>query len=60
MEFNRLINAFTASAIIIMLVTALVGGAFAVSSRAESNLGAVNNSEFGKITNLCPIYFNKT
>ncbi len=57
MEFNRLLNAFTISAIVILLVTALVGAAFTVSSRAESNLGAVSNSEYEKNNQLIhPIF----
>ncbi len=52
MEFNRLLNAFTVSAIIILLVTALVSAGFTVSSRAESNLGVVNNSEYEKNNQL--------
>ncbi len=48
MEFNRLFNVFTVSAIVILLVTALVSAGFTISSRAESNLGAVNNSEYEK------------
>lgn len=52
MEFNRLLNAFTVSAIIILLVTALVGAAFTVSSRAESNLGTVSNTEYEKNNQL--------
>lgn len=52
MKFNRLLNAFTVSAIIILLVTALVSAGFTVSSRAESNLGAVNNSEYEKNNQL--------
>ncbi len=57
MEFNRLLNAFTVSAIIILLVTALVGAAFTVSSRAESNLSAVSNTEYEKNNQLMhPIF----
>ncbi len=57
MEFNRLLNAFTISAIVILLVTALVGATFTVSRRAESNLGAVNNSQYEKNNQLAhPIF----
>ncbi len=48
MEFNRLFNVFTVSAIIILLITALATAGFTVSSRAESNLGIVNNNEYEK------------
>jgi hypothetical protein len=39
MEFNRLFNIFTISAIIIMLFTTLVSAGFAVRERAENNMG---------------------
>lgn len=39
MEFNRLFNVFTVSAIVIMLLTAFISAGFAVRERAEMNLG---------------------
>ena len=45
-------NAFTVSAIVILLVTALVTAGLAVSSRAESNLGTVYNTEYEKNNQL--------
>lgn len=39
MEFNRLFNIFTVSAIIIMLLTVLVSAGVAVKERSEINLG---------------------
>lgn len=48
MEFNRMFNIFTVSAIVILLVTALVTAGFTVATRAEGNLGAVNNYEYEK------------
>ena len=48
MEFNRLFNIFTVSAIIVLLVTAFVTASFTVLTRAESNLGVANNYEYEK------------
>lgn len=39
MEFNRFFNIFTVSAIVILLAVTFVSACFAVSSRANSNLG---------------------
>ena len=39
MEFNKMFNVFTVSAIVIMLLTTLISACFAVSMRADSNLG---------------------
>ena len=39
MEFNRLFNVFTVSAIVIMLLTVLVSAVVAVKERSEINLG---------------------
>ena len=39
MEFNKMFNVFTVSAIVIMLLTTLISACFAVSVRADSNLG---------------------
>lgn len=39
MEFNRFFNIFTVSAIVIMLLTTLISACFAISERANSNLG---------------------
>ena len=39
MEFNKMFNFFMASAIAIMLLTAFISACFAVSMRADSNLG---------------------
>lgn len=39
MEFNKMFNVFTVSAILIMLLTTLISACFAVSMRADSNLG---------------------
>ncbi len=48
MEFNRLFNIFTVSAIVVLLVTAFVTASFTVLTRAESNLGVANNYEYEK------------
>lgn len=57
MEFNRYFNFFTVSAIVILLVTALVSASFAVVSRAESNLSTVNSYENEKNNQLTePIF----
>ena len=39
MEFNRMFNIFTVSAIVIMLLTTLISACFTVSVRGNSNLG---------------------
>ena len=52
MEFNRIFNIFTVSAIIIMLLTTIVAACFTISSRANSNLGVAIVTENEKNNQL--------
>lgn len=45
MEFNKIFNTFTITAVIIMLLTTLVSVGFAISERAKTNLGVYNSCE---------------
>lgn len=52
MEFNRIFSIFTVSAIVILLLTTLVSACFAISSRANSNLGVAIITENEKNNQL--------
>lgn len=52
MEFNRIFNIFTVSAIIIMLLTTVVSVCFTISNRANSNLGVAVVTENEKNNQL--------
>ena len=52
MEFNKMFNIFTVSAIIIMLLITLVSACFAISVRGNSNLGVSVVTEIEKNNQL--------